>query len=129
MHNEKINENKRVLVIDDNEAIHKDFRTILGHQDDTVDTAIAKKEETIFGSPEKSSDKLFEVDSAYQGKEELQKVQKALSAGCPYAMAFVDIRMPPGWDRIETIKQIWNVDPDIQVVIDIETTVGNAQSS
>ena len=74
-------------------------------------------------------DKLFEVDSAYQGKEGLQKVQKALNTGCPYAMAFVDIRMPPGWDRIETIKQIWNVDPDIQVVIDTETAVGNAQGS
>jgi PAS domain S-box-containing protein len=32
-------------------------------------------------------------------------------------MAFVDVRMPPGWDGIETIKQIWAECPQLQVVI------------
>ena len=41
----------------------------------------------------------------------------ALSDGRPYAMAFVDMRMPPGWDGLETIERLWAVDPDVQVVI------------
>jgi len=48
----------------------------------------------------------FEIDSAVPGQEGLAKVQHALQrkAG-PYAMAFVDVRMPPGWDGIETISR------------------------
>ncbi len=59
----------------------------------------------------------FEVDSAFQGKEGLQKVQAALAEGDPYALAFVDMRMPPGWDGIETIGHLWEADPQLQVVI------------
>ena len=59
----------------------------------------------------------FEIDLALQGKEGLQRVQQALAEGRPYAMAFIDVRMPPGWDGIETTGRIWRVDPDLQVVI------------
>ena len=44
-------------------------------------------------------------------------VEQAVAAGKPYALAFVDMRMPPGWDGVETIEHIWKVDPEIQVVI------------
>ena len=59
----------------------------------------------------------FEVDSAYQGQEGVAKIRQALDEGRPYAMAFVDMRMPPGWDGLETIERLWGIDPDIQVVI------------
>jgi PAS domain S-box-containing protein len=59
----------------------------------------------------------FEVDSAYQGKEGYERVIRARSEGRPYAMAFMDVRMPPGWDGIETAEKIWEVDPDMQIVI------------
>ena len=59
----------------------------------------------------------FEIDSAFQGQEGLQKVRSAIADGHPYAMAFVDIRMPPGWDGVETIGHLWDADPDLQVVI------------
>jgi CheY-like chemotaxis protein len=32
-------------------------------------------------------------------------------------MAFVDVRMPPGWDGLETIGHLWRAQPDLQVVI------------
>jgi len=32
-------------------------------------------------------------------------------------MAFVDVRMPPGWDGIETIARIWEKYPELQVVV------------
>ncbi|MCI0539216.1 MAG: ATP-binding protein, partial [Verrucomicrobiales bacterium] len=60
---------------------------------------------------------IFDLDSAYQGQEGLAKVQQAISSGHPYALAFVDGRMPPGWDGVETIAHLWQTYPDIQVVI------------
>ena len=59
----------------------------------------------------------FELDSAYQGKDGFEMVQRAVAEGRPYAMAFMDVRMPPGWDGIETTARIWEVDPEVQIVI------------
>ena len=59
----------------------------------------------------------YQIDSAYQGPEALALLRDAHARGRPYALAFVDVRMPPGWDGIETINQLWRVDPDLQVVI------------
>ena len=43
--------------------------------------------------------------------------QSALQRGSPYAVAFVDMLMPPGWDGLETIDQLWSVDPELEIVI------------
>ena len=59
----------------------------------------------------------FQVDSAFQGQEGLEKVRAAFAAGTPYAVAFVDVRMPPGWDGVETITRIWAEFRDLQIVI------------
>ena len=59
----------------------------------------------------------FEIDSAHQGQEGVAMVGQALAEGRPYAMAFVDMRMPPGWDGLKTIEHLWATDPDVQVVI------------
>ena len=44
-------------------------------------------------------------------------VEEAMRSGQPFSMAFVDVRMPPGWNGIETIQHLWKVDPDLKVVI------------
>jgi PAS domain S-box-containing protein len=44
-------------------------------------------------------------------------VKQALADNRPYALAFVDVRMPPGWDGVETIARIWEVNPDLQIVV------------
>src|SRR5262249_26151567 len=96
--------NHRILVIDDNPAIHDDFRKILGNGR-AAHAALNEAEVLLFGEPAASSGQTnFEIDSAFQGTEGLEKVEKALQAGQPYAMAFVDVRMPPGWDGVETIQ-------------------------
>jgi len=107
------NLNRRILVIDDNQAIHDDFRKILG-ESDAEDAALQAAEARIFGAP---AAMLFEIDTASQGEEGLKMVEKAQAEGRPYAMAFVDVRMPPGWDGIETTQRIWKICPDLQVVI------------
>jgi YesN/AraC family two-component response regulator len=59
----------------------------------------------------------FEVDSADQGEEGLALIEKSLAENRPYSVAFVDVRMPPGWDGIHTIRKIWKEYPDLEVVI------------
>jgi two-component system, sensor histidine kinase and response regulator len=109
--------NRRILIIDDTRAIHDDFRKILAA--DIIKTAaLDVAAEALFGRPTDAiSQTQFEVDSAYQGEEGMLLVKKAFETGRPYAMAFVDVRMPPGWDGVETTQKIWEIDSDIQIVI------------
>jgi signal transduction histidine kinase len=73
---------------------------------------------TLFGKyPPRPKGYRFEVDSAFQGEEGLQRVSAALKEGRPYAVAFVDVRMPPGMDGVETTERLWREDPDLQVVL------------
>ena len=110
-------QNNRILVIDDNPSIHDDFRRILCAsvtRNDVMEAA----ESALFGpEPERIETPAFEIDSAFQGREGLELVARAADSGRPYAMAFVDVRMPPGWDGVETITQIWRAYPDLQIVI------------
>jgi signal transduction histidine kinase/chemotaxis response regulator CheB len=111
----------RLIVIDDNTAIHGDFRKILGGKEQSAASAsLDDLEAALFGdsTPKPPSvHHAWDLDSAYQGQEGFEKIKAAREAGRPYALAFVDIRMPPGWDGVETTERIWQVDPDIQIVI------------
>ena len=114
---QKQQKNRRILVIDDNESIHKDFREIL-EVGGTKTAALDETKGAILGDAAKASEREgFEIDSAFQGAEGLAKVKKAFAEGKPYAMAFVDVRMPPGWDGIETIGHLWAEYPELEVVI------------
>jgi CheY-like chemotaxis protein len=108
--------NRRILVIDDQAAIHEDFRKILSI--DSKQKHIARMEDELFGQDtSQGQDHSFEIDSAHQGQEGLARAQQAQREGRPYAMAFVDVRMPPGWDGVETTMHLWKVCPELQVVI------------
>ena len=109
--------NHRILIIDDNPSIHDDFRKILCPT--KADNAKLKgMEEALFDEFQPSIEVVtFQVDSAYQGKDGLAMVKQSLAENRPYAMAFVDVRMPPGWDGVETISRIWEVFPQLQIVV------------
>jgi diguanylate cyclase (GGDEF)-like protein len=80
--------------------------------------ALALLEADLFGDAKSNTSRPnFDIDSAYQGQEAVAMVRQALLDRRPYAMAFVDMRMPPGWDGLETIEHLWAVDPDVQIVI------------
>jgi len=110
------NANRRILIIDDNPEIHSDIKRILCED---KSSALDETAAALFGDSSDSGDHKFDysIDSAYQGKEGFEKVEQAVQDGAPFAMAFVDMRMPPGWDGVETIENLWKVDPDLQVVI------------
>ena len=110
--------NRRILLVDDNPSIHEDFRKILlGSQ--IRNEALDAAEAIIFGSDSATRDTShdFVLESAFQGQEALERVTQSIANANPYAMAFIDVRMPPGWDGIETIHHLWKVDPALQVVI------------
>ncbi|MDP6717098.1 MAG: response regulator, partial [Pirellulaceae bacterium] len=108
--------NRRILVVDDNLAIHSDFRKIL--VSDGSGQELEDAEAAFFGEGCDINRELnVELDSAHQGQEGLEKVVAAVAENRPYALAFVDMRMPPGWDGLTTIEQLWKADPDLQVVI------------
>ena len=108
--------NRRILVIDDNPSIHDDFRKILcpTGSSGSLDQARA----VLFGEePTLPVEEAYELDSTDQGQKGLGLVHCAIQEGRPYALAFVDMRMPPGWDGLETIEQLWAVAQDLEVVI------------
>jgi two-component system sensor histidine kinase/response regulator len=113
--------NNRILVIDDNSAIHADMRKILcpeisqsGPELDDLEAAILGGEPARVRSKAAAS---FKLDHAMQGQEGLALLEKSLEEKRPYALAFVDMRMPPGWDGLETTLALWKASPDLQIVI------------
>jgi diguanylate cyclase (GGDEF)-like protein len=109
--------NTRILVIDDNPAIHQDFEKILA-QEPSVSSGMTQAEKILFGeSAAPVMQPSFELQFAQQGKQGVTLAERALANGHPFALAFIDMRMPPGWDGLETIEHLWAVDPDVQVVI------------
>ena len=109
----------RIIVIDDNTAIHEDFRKILGSASET-NSELDDMESFLFDTETdhaRNSGVQFEIEYASQGQEGLDIVRKANEAGNPFSLAFVDGRMPPGWDGIETISHLWKESPELQVVL------------
>jgi len=110
------NKNLRILVIDDNPVIHEDFRKILATT--TASDELEQAGASLFDEePVAVHGEPFDLSFADQGERGFRMVEQSVAAGKPYALAFVDMRMPPGWDGVETIEHIWKVDPEIQVVI------------
>jgi two-component system, NtrC family, sensor kinase len=107
---------RRVLVIDDMESIQRDFAKALAP---AVANPLAELEEGLFGrkGPAVADEISFELSYASQGLEGVERVRQALLEGRPYALAFVDVRMPPGLDGIETVVHLWEADPQLEVVI------------
>ena len=111
------NEFDSLLVIDDNEEIHKDFRKIFTQTDFTME--LDELDVELFGEPDAVavSQTEFKLHFASQGQAGLKVLQEAMQKGIFFGAAFIDMRMPPGWDGVETITNLWKFDPDLQVVI------------
>ena len=109
---------RRILVVDDNQAIHQDYAKVFNSR--RADKVIDRMEAELFGisaKPSVCNSVEFVLDFASQGLEALEYVQKAKDNNEEYSVAFVDMRMPPGWDGVATIEELWKVDPQLNVVI------------
>jgi len=107
----------RILVVDDNAAIHEDFRKIL--RPDRAPAPLAAARAALFGehSAAAAAAPEYDVECASQGEEGLRLARAAVAGDAPYSVAFVDMRMPPGWDGLRTCQELWAADPGLQIVI------------
>src|SRR5258708_3288819 len=112
-----LNPNHRILIVDDNPAIHEDFRKILSPTLPDKSELRSLKAALFAKAPKPATTIDFELVSAYQGQEAFTLVSQSIAEQRPFAMAFLDIRMPPGWDGVETAARLWQVSPTLQIVI------------
>ena len=109
-------------MVDDNAAIHEDFRKVLCGKNEERARRVRALERSVLEADgdiaaESFEVPLYQVDSAFQGEEALERVRRSEREGLPYALVFMDVRMPPGWDGIETIRRIWAEFPHIEMVV------------
>src|ERR1700730_12932252 len=97
----------RVLVIDDDRNMQEIFRRILIKSDPPPDEEVSNS----------SRMPCFEIDAVDHGEDGLNLIAKSLQENRPYSLAFVDVRMAPGWDGIKTTCEVWAKYCELQVVI------------
>ena len=108
--------NRHILVVDDNKVIHDDFLKIL--QPQVEPDVVSRTRAALFGESSNVTRRdSYQVDCVDQGEGAVMLARRACEEGQPYAVAFVDMRMPPGWDGMETIERLWEEDTELQVVI------------
>lgn len=111
--------NRRILIVDDNEGIHHDFQRVLapakpGSQE------LAEAESLLFGIPTTKppvDEDQYDLEFAYQGEDALALVRQRLREHRQFDCAFVDVRMPPGIDGVQTTMQMWRIDRGLPVVL------------
>ena len=107
--------NRRVLIVDDQKEIHDDFAEMLKpHLEGTWANPLAASfvtEDEPAVAPE------FDLLHASSGEEAYDIIRVGKERGSPIAVAYIDIRMPPGVDGVETVRRVRAVDGDIEMVI------------
>lgn len=114
---------RRLLLIDDQPSIHDAFRSILQPAINAMPD-LDDMEMALFGEPTVSvrgqafeEHTVFHIDSAFQGEEGLRILSRALIDREHFDAAVVDMCMPPGWDGIETIRQLWSIHPELKIIV------------
>ncbi len=109
---------RKIIVIDDDKAIWQAYTSVLTFPETEANTPGQRM--AILLTPVKNSATpaapLFELTFASQGKDALTMIREAAAAERPFSVAFIDIRMPPGWDGMETAAQIRQIDLNIEFV-------------
>ena len=113
--------NRRILLVDDEPEILDELTTVLSPKqtDETTGRELNSLENRLFGEPVniKRTQKSYEVHCCRQGNDAVNAVQQALTNDRPFAVAFLDVRMPPGPDGVRTAEQIRKIDPNLQIVM------------
>ncbi|MEW6595140.1 MAG: response regulator [Thermodesulfobacteriota bacterium] len=113
-------DNRSILIIDDDPAVCAAYREVLSAEQgaaaalrDTISQLLEMRPSTL------SEEELprFELLFASQGQDGFALAETARREGRPFALAFIDIRMPPGWDGMETARRIRQIDPHIELVM------------
>ena len=116
--------NKKILIIDDQKEARESYKSILGKNNYPEHSQLEKLESELFeeqGNKDKGNlktpEEIYEVEYAAQGLDGVERTRKALENNRPFALAFIDMRMPPGIDGKETAKRIRELDRQMEFVI------------
>lgn len=115
--------NKRILIADDEKVIRKFYVAALKSPKlPPQKTEIADLEETLFGetskkTPIEARDSRYDLTFCTNSTEALDCVIKSIEEANPYALVFLDVRMPPGPDGVWAAEQIRKIDSNIEIVI------------
>ena len=110
--------NYRVLIVDDDDGIHRDFKDMLNP---TRARALTDQfAETLLDEETENKTSFlpnFELLHAASGEEAYDIIRAGKESNFPIAVAYIDVRMPPGIDGVETIRRIRQIEKDIELVI------------
>lgn len=109
----------RVLIVDDSPTVHDDFRRIFDASARADHAALDLLEVGLFGMSERNAlpADAFVLEHATQSDEGVEMTRHAMTRGQPFDVAFVDMKMPPGANGVETTRRLWRIDPVLQVVL------------
>ncbi len=110
--------NKRILVIDDDHEIWKAYKMVLEPEIAQLGS-VKEQMDLLLGNGEEKTQHAasYEVSYADQGRDGFVQIENSLTEQTPFAVAFIDVRMPPGWDGMKTASRIRQLDKDIEIVI------------
>jgi signal transduction histidine kinase len=106
--------NYRILVVDDDEFVLNMYLAIF---ESKVEVSLSGKETSSTLGNKSVSFPDFQVSTASDGRSGYKKAKQAFDQGQPFSVAFVDMRMPHGWDGLDTARALREFDDDIFVVI------------
>ncbi len=117
--------NRRIIIVDDQQDLREQLAKLLlrsGKKNETLSLVQQMRSKLLGESPDlaedaSGEDQSYVVDTAEQGEIALEMVKKAMQKEEPYAVMFLDMRMPPGWDGLKTAKAVRDVDKNIEIVI------------
>ncbi|MBT3198149.1 MAG: response regulator, partial [Gammaproteobacteria bacterium] len=104
--------NRRILVIDDDPAILELFSRTFVYKNQWIEEF-----SDLFDLETGEFDLSFELSTASQGEEGVALIQQAVDESAPFALVFLDVRLPPGIDGLETARKIREIDSDVHIVI------------
>ena len=107
--------NHRILIVDDQEEIHDDFAEML--KPHLIDASTDEFAAAFAVEQDKTFLPDFELLHAKSGEQACAVIKDGRAAGRPVAVAYVDIRMPPGIDGVETVRRMRKADRDVEIVI------------
>jgi diguanylate cyclase (GGDEF)-like protein len=110
---------KRLLIVDDEPAMHDSYTRSFARDGAAAEDALGAMAAELFGDDAPVADTVdtFDLTHCHQGLDAVAAVEAAIAAGTPYAVAFIDVRMPPGIDGRETARRIRALDPEINLCI------------
>lgn len=105
----------RILAIDDESAVHETYDAIF---ESKMDSELDELDLLLGGpGPEESEFAMFALEHAMSGKEGLQKIVEAIDVNNPFAVIYLDMRMPMGWDGLETAQHIREIDQEVRIIL------------